>query len=250
MERTDLHVHTCYCDGKDEPEDIILEAIRLGMTTLGFSSHAWAECCTGWCMSQENTEKYIHRIHELQEKYRNRIRILLGTEWDHFSEGDRSHYDYIIDSVHFLCCEGEYVPVDESAEDLRSAADRLYGGDMLPLIRQYYELVGSIADRPDPGIIGHFDLITKFSEKADLFAMEDPEYRKAWQTAADKLLAAGCTFEINTGAIARGYRTDPYPSSEILDYLKSHGASLVLNSDAHCKENLMFAFERYESLLR
>lgn len=250
MERTDLHVHTCYCDGKDEPEDMVLEAIRLGMTTLGFSSHAWAECCEGWCMSRENTEKYILRIKELQEKYRDRIRILLGTEWDYFSEGDRSRYDYIIDSVHVIPYGNEYVPVDESAEVLRSAADRLCGGDMMPLVRKYYELVGSIADRPDRGIIGHFDLITKFIEKADLFSTDDPGYRRAWQAAADKLLAAGCTFEINTGAISRGYRTSPYPSSEILDYLKSHGASLVLNSDAHSKENLMYSFEQYESLLR
>ena len=30
------HTHTTYCDGKSTPEEIVLEAIRLGMDTIGF----------------------------------------------------------------------------------------------------------------------------------------------------------------------------------------------------------------------
>ena len=34
------HTHTTFCDGKSTPEEIVLEAIRLGMDTIGFSGHA------------------------------------------------------------------------------------------------------------------------------------------------------------------------------------------------------------------
>ena len=34
------HTHTTYCDGKSTPEEIVLEAIRFGMDTIGFSGHS------------------------------------------------------------------------------------------------------------------------------------------------------------------------------------------------------------------
>lgn len=35
-----LHAHTTFCDGKDTPEELVHEAIRMDMDSLGFSSHA------------------------------------------------------------------------------------------------------------------------------------------------------------------------------------------------------------------
>ena len=35
----DLHVHTCYCDGHDSPEQMVLSAIDRGVTTLGIVAH-------------------------------------------------------------------------------------------------------------------------------------------------------------------------------------------------------------------
>jgi histidinol-phosphatase (PHP family) len=40
-------------------------------------------------------------------------------------------------------------------------------------------------------------------------------------------------FEINTGAIARGYRTSPYPQKEFLTQLKNCGFGAVITSDCH-----------------
>ena len=57
-------------------------------------------------------------------------------------------------------------------------------------------------------------------------------------------------FEINTGAISRGYQKDPYPSDEIIAYLHQRGARFVLSSDSHQKETLMYDFERQESMAR
>jgi histidinol-phosphatase (PHP family) len=51
---------------------------------------------------------------------------------------------------------------------------------------------------------------------------------------------------VNTGAIARGYRKEPYPALEIVEYVKSKGGKLILSSDAHKKENVAFQFEKWQ----
>ena len=247
MELKDLHVHTCFCDGQDEPEEIVLEALKRGMTTLGFSSHAAVPFDNDWCMTEAETVEYIRCISNLKVKYADRIRILLGTEWDYFSVGDRGVYDYIIDSVHYLPIHGEMISVDNTPEEQKAAADHFFGGDYVPLIRQYFGMVSEFADKPDCRIIGHFDLISKFNEKSHAFDESDPEYIRIWQSAADKLLKAGKIFEINTGAMSRGWKTVPYPSPTMINYIRDHGGRLILNSDCHQKTNLMYAFEQYSS---
>jgi histidinol-phosphatase (PHP family) len=63
------------------------------------------------------------------------------------------------------------------------------------------------------------------------------------------LLRTHRIFEINTGAISRGYRATPYPSAEIIAYLKQRGAILLLSSDSHSKETLAFQFDMWDNLL-
>ena len=56
----------------------------------------------------------------------------------------------------------------------------------------------------------------------------------------------GIPFEINTGAIARGYRQLPYPAPEILSYIAKNGGKVILTSDAHSPENLCYRFDMAE----
>ena len=111
----------------------------------------------------------------------------------------------------------------------------------------YYELVSQIVDVTNCDIIGHFDLLTKFMEQDPWFDVQNPRYIHAWQQAADILLQKGKPFEVNTGAISRGYRTDAYPSREIRRYLLEHGGKLILSSDAHRKEHIEYGFEQYKT---
>ena len=55
--------------------------------------------------------------------------------------------------------------------------------------------------------------------------------------------AAGKTCEVNTGAIARKYRTAPYPAPTLLSYIREKGGKLLLASDAHSPQNIAFAFD-------
>ena len=105
--------------------------------------------------------------------------------------------------------------------------------------------MSAYADRDDIDIIGHFDLIAKYNEGNNLFDETHPRYLAAAKAAIDRLLAAGKPFEINTGAIASGYRTVPYPAPALLSYLRGQGGKVILSSDAHSPENIAFSFDRF-----
>ena len=68
--------------------------------------------------------------------------------------------------------------------------------------------------------------------------------------ALDALLEQDVIFEINTGAIARGYRRMPYPASIFLHRIAQKRGRVTFSSDAHAKENLMFGFDQALHLAR
>ena len=138
------------------------------------------------------------------------------------------------------------MPVDYMAEKLREGADKYFGGDFYALAEAYYAMMAKVVEVTKCDIIGHFDLITKFIEQDPAFDTNHPRYVKAWQQAADELLKTGKPFEVNTGAISRGYRTTPYPAKEIRDYIREHGGKLIMSSDAHVKENIAFRFDEWK----
>ena len=57
-------------------------------------------------------------------------------------------------------------------------------------------------------------------------------------------------FEINTGAMARGLRKNPYPSMELVKELKRLGFGAVISSDCHKKEFLDYKFDEATELLK
>ena len=245
MVDADLHNHTTYSDGTCGAEEIVLAAIERGLKTVGITDHSYTSFDESYCMKKEALARYLSEIEGLKTKYADQIKVLAGLEEDLFSESDLSALDYSIGSVHYLKIGEKFIPVDESPEVLSKAADAYFGGDFLKLAELYFEEVGALAEKKDK-IVGHFDLIVKFNEKANLFSESDPRYVAAWKRAADALLKAGKTFEINTGAMHRGYRSIPYPAPAIFAYLKEKGARFVFGSDSHSDKTLAFAFADIE----
>ena len=249
MIRTDLHMHTIYGDGRNTPEEMVLSALSMGMERIGFSEHSSVPFNPREGMTGDSVRKYIDEITGLKEKYRGRIEILCGIELDYWSEQDASDFDYVIGSVHYLKKDGAYFAVDDRPEVLKQALADHYGGDFRCLAEDYYDAVSHVAEKTGADIIGHFDLITKFSEKGMEIDTDDPGYIAAWQRAADRLLPFGKPFEINTGAISRGWRCSPYPEGRIIDYLRQRGGRFILSSDSHSADTIAFGFDRFEDLL-
>lgn len=239
MNRTDLHTHTVYSDGKNTPEEMVLAAISIGMEKIGISDHSYTEFDLSYCIKKENIEKQIKEVGGLKEKYADRIEVLCGVEQDYFATLSADAYDYSIGSVHYVKKNGVYIDVDYTREKLLTASEELYGGDIYALLEDYYALEGDVIDKTQADIIGHFDLICKLNEKQPFFDESHPRYEAAWKNAADKLLKTGRPFEINSGAVSRGYKTDPYPSAYIKKYLEENGATFVVSSDSHSVQTLI-----------
>lgn len=248
MTLADFHVHTTFCDGRDSAEDVVRAAISLGMSCLGFSGHAHTPFDEGWCMSIEGTEAYCHEVARLRAAYAGQIEILCGVEQDMLSDLPPDGYDYVIGSAHYLTVGVERCPVDAGPAELRSAVERHFGGDPYALAEAYYRQISHVVERTGADVIGHFDLLTKFNEIDPLFDEEHPRYVAASDAALDALLATGRPFEINTGAISRGYRTTPYPGPRLLRRIVEHGGLAILSSDSHRADTLCFQFEKAQEL--
>ncbi len=246
----DLHVHTTFCDGKNTPEEVVLAAISKGLDTIGFSAHSYTFFDESYCMKKESIESYKSEISALKEKYSGKIEILCGVEQDFYSEMPTDEFDYIIGSVHYLKVGNDYFSIDDDAEILKASCEKYYGGDIYSLCEDYYRTVSRVFQKTNADIIGHFDLVTKFNEKKPLFDENNPRYISAYRAAIDELIKCNIPFEINTGAISRGYKSVPYPSQEILEYIKDKGGNVILSSDSHSKDTLCFEFEKYLSFAK
>ncbi len=250
MIRSDFHMHTTFCDGKNTAEEMVLSAIEKGLEAIGFSGHSFLVTQESWTMDPtDDYAAYRREIRRLKEKYSGQITIYCGIEQDALSPEPTDAFDYRIGSTHFIGDGERNFAVDASPAELVAGVDRMFGGDMYAAARRYFELEGQVLEKTHADIIGHFDLITKYNEGNAYFDTSDPRYRNAAFAALEQLLPYGVPFEVNTGAISRGWRSAPYPELPFLDYIAAHGGSFVLSSDSHKAETIAFAFTETEKML-
>lgn len=241
----DLHMHTSYCDGTNSPEEMILKAIDLKLECVGILFHSYTFYDQSYCIKKENIKIFIDEVLQLKEKYKDKIRVLLGIEQDFYAEKYPFEFDYVIGSVHYIKKNDKYISIDDSKEDFINIANTYYNGDYYKLAEDYFETVSLVAEKLNPDIIAHIDLITKFNEGNLLFDQNHERYVKACKKAVDKLVKYNIPFEINMGAISRGYKKEPYPSISILEYIYQKGGKVVLSSDAHKKDYIAFDFDKW-----
>jgi histidinol-phosphatase (PHP family) len=178
----------------------------------------------------------------LKAAYAERLTVWTGLEYDLVSEPEFAGFDYVIASVHAIDCAGKRWAVDHTRERAQHMIDEAFRGDRDAAAAHYFSLVQSIADIPEADIVGHFDLITKLCEKTFLFDADSKEYRAYALEAVDALVKKIPIAEINTGAIARGNRTSPYPAPWILKAWREKGGKIVISSDCHNNLYLAHAF--------
>ncbi len=233
MKLSTYHTHTTFCDGKNTAEEMVLEAIRLGCPEIGFSGHSPFDFESSWAMKSEDVPSYVSTLEALKEKYKDKIKIYIGIEQDYFSPSPSFKPDYILGAVHCIYKNGEYLEVDASADIMKANIDKHYAGDVYAYCEDYFALVSDVYNKTKCDIIAHFDLVTKFNEKMPLIDTSHPRYVKASNDALEALLKTPAVFEMNTGAITRGYRTTPYPSEELTAKIAQSGKKFVINSDTH-----------------
>ncbi len=247
MVRGDFHIHTAYCDGKHTPREMVEAAIAKGMQVMGFSEHGYTPFDLSYCLSREDVFAYKREIEGLKREYADRIEILCGIEQDVFAGPPEIPFDYVIGSAHYVQTDKGYLAIDMDAKDFVGLAARYFDGDLFAMAEAYYKGAADIVTATGAAIIGHIDLFTKYNEGGRLFDEADPRYVGAYTYALDRLIPANVPFELNSGAISRGYRSEPYPSGAILRYLAKRDAAVIFSSDAHSSDAIGLAFDRMEA---
>ena len=213
MIRCSLHNHTNFVDGADTPREMTDAAFAAGLSVFGISEHSFFPYETESGVRKEEIPRYIDEMKACREAYLGRMEVLCGLEQDFYSPAPDYAYDYVIGSVHYVDHEGVLYSVDSDDRSVQRLIRDVYHGDGLVYAEEYFATVAQVADRTDCDIIGHFDLCTKFNENNRLYDMTGNRYRQAAMQALEALLPKGIPFEINSGAIARGYRSQPYPAA-------------------------------------
>ena len=249
--KQNLHIHSTYADGKDQPEAMIQTAIERGFDSIGFSEHSYMEFSDyPHQMTVAKMADYIQEIRALQNKYADQIEIFCGLEYEMYSTVPTEGMDYLIGSVHYLDVRGQIVGFDRGLPETLAYIDKHFGGDGMAFSKQYFETVARLLEKGKFDIIGHFDLNTKNNQQGGFVDTSSKEYLQAGVEAIHALKGKIPLFEVNTGAISRGYRTNPYPQMDFLREFNRCGFGAVITSDCHDRNFIDCFFEEAEEMLR
>lgn len=246
-----LHTHTTFGDGKHTPEEMVRGAIRTGVRSLGFSEHSPMPPEAdpdGWTMDAGREAAYRAEVLRLREAYRDRLEIFLGLELDADSPAPVGPYEYIIGSVHGVWKDGCYLSSDTSPESFARGVREHFGGDYYAFAAACFQREAAFAAESGCQIAGHFDLVSKFNEGGRFFDEGDPRYTRAALEALETAMVRDVIFEINTGAISRGWRAAPYPALFLLRAVRERGGRICITSDSHSADTIACAFPQAAAL--
>ncbi len=244
MSYSNFHTHSVFCDGKHTMEDTVRAAIALGCPQIGFSGHCFTSFDPEYCMGLADLPRYRKEGMRLKEHYADQIRVFTGIEQDIDSTESTEGFDYVIGSVHYLRVGDRYLSVDSSPKDTLRLIES-FDGDAYAFCEAYYARMEKLYETTKCQIIAHFDLPTKFNARFPWIDTFHPRYRRAVESALDALCPTPAVFEINTGAMARGYRTSPYPQDWILQEIarRCPNKPVLLSSDCHDATQLLYQFD-------
>ena len=257
---TNYHTHTVFCDGQFEPVCYADEAVRQGMTSLGFSAHAPVNFPLGWTIKPERLSDYHNEIHRLKSKYADCLDIYCGLEADFFPDilpevqalysGYR--WDYIIGSIHFIGIRpnGTRWCIDGSHEEFLDGWRTVMDSDPLQPVQQYFEMTREMVRRMKPDIVGHIDKI-KIQYRPDCMIPDThPFFREQLMATLEEIASASCIVEVSTRGIQKEQTPDYFPGQWAIAQMQKMKIPVTISSDAHVPYALTFGFKRAETILR
>ena len=257
---TSYHNHCYLDDGKGALEEYAENAVAQGFDALGFSCHAPLPYPNDWSLTDENLPIYLKEVARVKEDYFGRVKIHLGIEADFIPNvigpSDPKYaamnLEYIIGSVHSLKDEvtGEELAVDGSPEEIERLLKNSFNGRMRDLCEAYFQREILMMEDHDFAILGHCDLLRKLNKDNRFFDPEEDWYREMAVGVLDAAARRDVILEVNTGAIARGYTAEFYPSPWLLKRASERNIPLTLNADAHHPAKISAAFTHSRAIIK
>ena len=245
MNLTNYHSHCSFCDGRAPFEEFVKEAITQGFYSYGVSSHAPLPFPTQWTMEWEQMEAYLDEFNNLRQKYADEIELYVGLEIDYLNEESNPSVarftelplDYRIGSVHLLYdAAGEVVDIDCSPAVFKERVDRHFNGDVLGVVRMYFDRLFRMVELGGFDILGHADKMHYNASCYHPGLLDEPWYEALMKDYFSLVASRGYLVEINTKAYDS--LGTFYPNSRYWELMKEYQIKVLVNSDAHYPERI------------
>ena len=251
MIKTNFHVHSTFCDGKNTPERVAQVALEKGIGILGFSSHSMYPFSSGWHIPVKEHTAYTAEIARVKKLFEGKLKIWCGFEADYIAgvcAPDFANYedfspDYLIGSVHFVPGDKGFIEADGSGEEVLHGIQKHFAGNAKRAVQEYFSLQREMLDSCRFTILAHPDVIRKPNAQGLLFDEDSAWYKSEIEALAHEIAKSGVCVEINTGGILRGAMDTPYPAPRFLSLLHDLNVPVTINTDAHTLEGLDFWYE-------
>ena len=245
MNLTNYHSHCSFCDGRAPFEEFVKEAITQGFYSYGVSSHAPLPFPTQWTMEWGQMEAYLDEFKNLRSKYADEIELYVGLEIDYLNEESNPSVarftelplDYRIGSVHLLYdAAGEVVDIDCSPAVFKERVDRHFNGDVLRVVRMYFDRLFRMVELGGFDVLGHADKMHYNASCYHPGLLDEPWYEALMKDYFSLVASRGYLVEINTKAYDS--LGTFYPNSRYWELMKEYQIKVLVNSDAHYPERI------------
>ena len=254
MIKSNFHTHTKFCDGSDEPETYIIEAIKLRFDSLGFSGHAPISIKNAFAIKENDLENYCKNIEFLKKKYKNKINIFLALEADYIPEITEDFHnfyrkcnlDYIIGSVHLVVNpeNKKLWFIDGPKADIyEKGLEIVFNKDIRQAVKAYYHQINKMIETQKPDVIGHLDKI-KMHNKKRYFSEEEKWYKNLVSETLELVKEKNYILEVNTRGLYKKRCDSLFPGTKILKQIYSLKIPLLLSSDAHKPSELALGYDQ------
>jgi len=251
---SDLHTHTHHSHGTDTVEAMILAAIEKNIRVLGFSEHDPRPANFSYPSDYQDKLNrqfpiYVGEVRALQGRYREKIHVLLGVEFDFFPGHEARiavecrdfGFDYAIGAVHFLSEWG----FDFAAGDWQGLSqDALF-----EVYERYFEIVGQMAGSGLFQIAAHLDLVKIFSGQSFAAWIDAGCGDKLLDRALEAMADFNMALEVSSAGLRKPCR-EIYPCPRIMTLARQKSIPIALASDAHTIGQLGFGFDQLLKYVR
>ena len=246
----DCHLHSAFSGDSNTPmEEMILQGIRQGLSTLCFTEHndfdypEYPDLPPDYFLL--NTDSYLYDLARFREKYADRIRLLFGVELGLQPDTMRANavyaksheFDFIIGSSHVCHGMDPYYPGFFVMQTKESA-----------LGEYFVSILENILKFSNFDVYGHLDYVVGYAPgKEEGYAYEN--YRDILDRILKLLLEKGKGIELNTGGLKSGMR-EMHPHTEILRRYRELGGEIItVGSDSHDTRFIAAQFDRASEVL-
>ena len=224
------HTHTARCkhaEGADE--EYVLKAIAEGVRVLGFSDHAPYIDPDGYVsyykMLPSEAKEYFASLRALSEKYKDKIKILVGYEAEYYPELWKSTLDFWRegDRPDYLILGQHYITEEYSKDPVHS----MTGTGDPEMMKRYVDLIIEGVNTGRFTYVAHPDVIS-FEGDAKLY---EREMRRMLAALKEKEMP----IEINLLGLSSGRN---YPSEKFFSIAREYDLPVILGFDAHSPDRV------------